>query len=158
MPVLGAECEDASSTYPTWPNQRDWFKCKARETLSLICTAVAGDPAEPTLLLLSRRRETGSCDKRHPRPAVTLVAKEIGRLLESTGETQRRYPGYLTGALVRPGVPLVVNRSLSKSAQTRRQMLAADSLQTRRPIPASSGIDQFLRLSHGHSDRTHCRP
>ncbi len=69
-------------------------KLKARETLDLVCTAVAGDPAEPTLLLLSAPVGDGNLHAAGATGRLSrMAAREIGRLLEPTGETERRYPG-----------------------------------------------------------------
>lgn len=47
-----------SSTYPTRADQRVWHKLKARETLELVCTAVAGSFAErPTAVAAQLARK-----------------------------------------------------------------------------------------------------
>lgn len=74
--IEGTVIKNAGSVYPTRPNQRIWYKYKARETLELVCTAVAGDPAAPVLLLLSAPTR-----EEHLRPAGAT-----SRLLRSTAK------------------------------------------------------------------------
>lgn len=55
---------------------------------------MAGDPAAPTLLLLSAPTEDGQLRSAGATGRLSrAAAKEIGRLLEPTGATERRSPG-----------------------------------------------------------------
>ena len=61
--------------------------------------AVLGRP-EPTLLLLSAPAGDGNLHAAGATARLSrMAAREIGRLLEPTGETERRYPAARQGCL-----------------------------------------------------------
>jgi len=111
--IEGLVIKDAASPYPTGQDQRVWHKLKVRDTLELVCTAVLGNPREPTVLVLSAPTGGG---KLRPAGATgrlsRTVARDVGRLLLPTGETELRYPGGPPGTASAGPVEVSVVRPL----------------------------------------------